>query len=108
MTDESPSTDHTAGDRLGLEGHAASPPSCLILLTLATVLWAFLPNLCLLVAQALMMKNKDKSRIKEGKEGENWLESRGRCAGVGGYATGLISKDKRGAGMSFENIKTPN
>lgn len=72
MTDESPGTDQTAGDRRGFEEHTALPPSGLILLTLAPVLWASLPNLGLLVAQASVMKNKDKSRIKEGKEGENW------------------------------------
>ena len=77
-------TDQTAGNRHGGEERTASPPLGLVLAALAPVLWAFLPNLWLVVAQAFIMKNKDKSRIKEGKEGENWLRSRGVCVCVFG------------------------
>lgn len=84
MSDGSPGTDGTAGDRPGFEEHTAPPPSGLLLLTLAPLLCAFLPNLGLAAAEAFIMKNKDKSRIKEGKEGANRLPSRGGCVGWGG------------------------
>lgn len=83
MSDEAPGTDQTAGDRHTASPPPPPPPPGLTLPTLAPVLWAFLPNPGLVVAQAFIMKNKEKKRDKRGKRGRELAVEQREARGLG-------------------------